>query len=86
MMKCLIIAAGRGHRLSTKDDAKPLIPLLALPLIERIVLTTRKGGLTDFYVVTGYNAEKVESFLDGLSHSRKIKITHITNETTAHIV
>ncbi|MBW2038647.1 MAG: NTP transferase domain-containing protein, partial [Deltaproteobacteria bacterium] len=79
-MKCLIIAAGRGSRLSTKVDSKPLIPLLGLSLIERVILTAKKGGLTDFYVVTGYNGEKVRKYLNRFSQSRNINITHITNE------
>ena len=79
-MKCLIIAAGKGTRLSSKGDSKPLIPLLGLALIERVILTANKAGLTDFYVVTGYNSEKVKRFLDGFSQSRDININHITNE------
>jgi CDP-L-myo-inositol myo-inositolphosphotransferase len=79
-MKCLIIAAGQGRRLSAKGDSKPLIPLLGLSLIERVILTANKAGLTDFYVVTGYNGEKVRCFLDRFSQRRNIKITHITNE------
>jgi len=79
-MKCLIIAAGQGRRLSAKGDSKPLIPLLGLPLIERVILTANKAGLTDFYVVTGYNGEKLRCFLDRFSLRRNIKITHITNE------
>ena len=79
-MKCLIIAAGRGSRISSRGDSKPLIPLLGLSLIERVILTAKKSGLTDFYVVTGYNGEKVRQYLDRFSQSRNINITHITNE------
>ena len=82
-MKCLIIAAGRGSRLTTKGakgDSKPLTPLLGLYLIERVILTAKKSGITDFYVVTGYNGEKVRRFLDSLSHSRGVRITHIIND------
>ncbi len=79
-MKCLIIAAGQGTRLSAKGDSKPLISLLGLSLIERVILTAKKGGLTDFYVVTGYNGEKVRRFLDRFSQRRDIKITHIIND------
>jgi|Deesub1362A_J573_1020465.scaffolds.fasta_scaffold00168_33 CDP-L-myo-inositol myo-inositolphosphotransferase len=78
-MKCLIIAAGRGSRLSMRGDSKPLISFLGLSLIERVILTAREAGLTDFYVVTGYNGEKVRHFLDALAHKRNIKITHIIN-------
>jgi len=79
-MKCLIIAAGRGSRLSSRGDSKPLVPLLGLSLIERVVLTAQKNGLTDFYVVTGYNGDKVRDYLSRFSHRRSIHITHITNE------
>ncbi|MBW1691262.1 MAG: NTP transferase domain-containing protein [Deltaproteobacteria bacterium] len=78
-MKCLIIAAGRGSRLSSKGDSKPLVPLLGLSLIERVILTAQKSGLTDFYVVTGYNGEKVRHYLNRFSQRRNIHITHITN-------
>lgn len=80
LVRCLIIAAGRGSRLSSRGDSKPLIPLLGLSLIERVILTAKKSGLTDFYVVTGYNGEKVKQYLDRFSQSRNINITHITNE------
>ena len=53
--KCLIIAAGKGSRMSGKGDSKPLIPLLGLSLIERVILTVNNSGIDDFYVVTGYN-------------------------------
>ncbi len=80
MMKCLIIAAGLGSRLSKKGDSKPLVSLLGLSLIERVILTAKKSGLTSFYVVTGYNGEKVRQYLNQFSKSRNIKITHIINE------
>jgi choline kinase len=80
LMKCLIIAAGLGSRLSSRGDSKPLIPLLGLSLIERVILTAKKSGLTSFYVVTGYNGEKVRQYLNRFSQSRNITVTHITNE------
>ncbi|HEC79664.1 MAG TPA: nucleotidyltransferase, partial [Firmicutes bacterium] len=75
-----MIAAGQGSRLSIKKEPKPLTPLLGIPLIERVILTAEKGGLSDFYVVSGYNGEKVRSFLDSFSRKRDIKITHIIND------
>ena len=79
-MKFLIIAAGRGSRLAQIGDSKPLIPLLGLPLIERVILTGQKCGFSDFYIVTGYNGQKVRSFLDKMAPRRNIKITHVINE------
>jgi len=79
-MKCLIIAAGKGSRLSTRGTSKPLVSLLGLTLIERVILTAKRSGITNFYVVTGHNGEKVRLFLDDFSRERNIKITHIINE------
>jgi NDP-sugar pyrophosphorylase family protein len=52
-MKCLIIAAGKGSRLRQQGDSKPLIPILGLPLIERVIRSAIEAGADDFYVVTG---------------------------------
>jgi len=79
-MKCLIIAGGKGSRLSKRGDSKPLVPLLGLSLIERVILTASKSGFDDFYVVTGYNGEKVRQHLTKFSQVRNIKINHINNE------
>ena len=79
-MRCLIIAAGKGTRLAHKGDPKPLVRLLGLSLIERVILTAKKCGLTDFYVVTGHKGEMVRSYLDKFSQERNVRISHITNE------
>jgi CDP-L-myo-inositol myo-inositolphosphotransferase len=64
----------------SKGDSKPFVLLLGLSLIERVILTAKKSGLSDFYVVTGYNGEKIRQYLDRFNQSRNINITHITNE------
>ena len=79
-VKCLILAAGKGTRLSARGDSKPLVSLLGLSLIERTILTAQSCGLTEFYVVSGYNGQKVRDFLDKFSRQKNIKITHIINE------
>ena len=79
-MKCLIIAAGRGSRLSTESEPKPLIPLFGIPLIERIIRLVHETGIDDFYVITGYEAEKTQTFLENLAQHINIKITTIHND------
>jgi len=79
-MKCLIIAAGEGSRLSHRGDSKPLVHLLELPLIERVILTAKGAGLSDFYVVTGYNGENLRNHLDQFSQDKNLKINHLLNE------
>ncbi len=78
-MKCLIIAAGEGSRLSNRGDSKPLIPLLELPLIERVILNANGASITNFYIVTGYNGEKLRNHLDRFAQNRDLKITHLIN-------
>ncbi|MBA7519614.1 Bifunctional IPC transferase and DIPP synthase [subsurface metagenome] len=79
-MKCLIIAAGEGSRLSNRGNSKPLVLLLGLPLIERVILTAKGAGLSDFYVVTGYNGEKLRNHLDTFSQDKDLKINNLINE------
>lgn len=78
-MKCLIIAAGKGSRLRLTGDSKPLIPILGVPLIERVIRFARESGADDFYVVTGYQGEHVRTFLKGLTDRTGIPITAIVN-------
>jgi NDP-sugar pyrophosphorylase family protein len=53
IVKCLIIAAGRGYRLRKVGDSKPLIPVLGVPLIERVIRAALKARADDFYVTVG---------------------------------
>jgi choline kinase len=79
-IKCLIIAAGKGSRLQRKGDSKPLIPILGIPLIERVIRSALEVGADDFYVVTGCRGEHVRAFLDRLTDRLGIRITSIVNQ------
>ena len=78
-MKWLIIAAGEGTRLRRQGPHKPLIPLLGIPLIERVVRTGMEAGAGSFLVVTGYQAEALSNFLRGLSEKLRVPIDTIHN-------
>jgi len=80
-MKALIIAAGRGSRFNeiTKDIPKALIPLLGLPLIERVILTTKEAGINEYVIVVGYLGEKIKAIL-GNGDRFRVKINYIENE------
>ncbi|GJL78743.1 MAG: hypothetical protein NPINA01_17320 [Nitrospinaceae bacterium] len=78
--KCLIIAAGKGLRLRSRGDSKPLTPIFGVPLIERVVLTAMEAGANEFFVVTGYQADPLKAFLEDLSHRLGVRITPIDNE------
>ena len=79
MRKCVIIAAGRGMRLSERGPSKPLVRLLGMPLIERTIRTAARSGLTDFYVVIGYRAEEIRAFLADLGTRMDVRITPVVN-------
>ena len=79
-MKCLIIAAGKGSRLWHKGKSKPLIPILGVPLIERVIRSAMHAEIDDFCVVTGYRGDRVRHFLDGLARRCRVRITHIIND------
>ena len=79
-MKCLIIAAGKGSRLQQRGDSKPLIPILGIPLIERVIRDAMEAGADEFYVVIGYQGERVRLFLERLAERLAIRITPLVND------
>ncbi|MEE8369158.1 MAG: NTP transferase domain-containing protein [Dehalococcoidia bacterium] len=78
-VKCLILAAGDGGRMSGICASKPLLSVAGLTLIERSIATAQQAGITEFYVVTGNQAERLEAFLAELSRRRCVRITAIRN-------
>jgi choline kinase/phosphatidylglycerophosphate synthase/phosphoglycolate phosphatase-like HAD superfamily hydrolase len=78
---CVILAAGRGSRLAGGAGLKPLLPVLGLPLLERTIVTASEAGLSEFFVVTGCQAPRLESFLSELGLRRNLEISAIRNET-----
>jgi choline kinase len=78
-MECLIIAAGRGSRFGD-IQSKPLLTVRGRPLIEWVISAAMGAGIRTFRVVTGYAAEKVESYLEGLARQKKIVISFIRND------
>ena len=79
-MKCLIIAAGKGSRLRKRGNSKPLIPILGIPIIERVIRSAIKAGVSDLCVVSGYEGEKIRSFLDRLAPGLGVEINHVVND------
>jgi CDP-L-myo-inositol myo-inositolphosphotransferase len=79
-MKCLIIAAGKGSRLQPWGESKPLIPILGIPLIERVIRAAREAGADEFYVVTGYQGDRVRDFLERLAERLAFRVTFLVND------
>lgn len=79
-MRCLIIAAGQGSRLRQKAESKPLVPLLGTPLIEHVIDAARRGGVNEFFVVSGYQGELLRKHLDAVALRDEVPIHHIVND------
>ena len=79
-MNCLIVAAGQGTRLREKGESKPLIRVKGVPLIERVINCARRGGVDNFYVVSGYRGEDLRAELDKFSAREHIPLFHVINE------
>jgi len=78
-LKALILAAGEGTRLRPIGDTKPLVQLLGLELIERVILTAKKSGIKEFFIVIGYHGEKIRNHLsDGKKYG--VKIQYVQND------
>ncbi len=78
-MKALIISAGEGSRFRERGGKTPkqLNSLFGLTLLERVVLSAKRAGVRDFFIVTGYKAEKIEQALgNGGKYGVKIKYIH----------
>ena len=75
----LIVAAGQGIRLREIAVSKPLALLNGVPLIERVISTAHAAGVEEFVVVTGYERERLEQFLAGLTVRRSIPVTPVFN-------
>jgi 1L-myo-inositol 1-phosphate cytidylyltransferase len=76
-MNCLIIAAGHGSRLRDISPSKPLTPVAGVPLIEHVARAAALGGATAFTIVTGHEAERLETFLADLSERLGLPIHSI---------
>jgi len=77
--QALILAAGLGRRQKENGTTKPLISLLGLTLIERIILTAKKAGISDFLIVVGHNGDKIRR---KLADGRKlgVKLDYVVND------
>ncbi len=63
--RALVLAAGQGTRLGNHTP-KPLFRLLGVPLLARTLFTLEQAGITDAYVVLGYEAEAIRQAIERL--------------------
>ena len=58
---CVILAGGRGKRMSSLDTHKTCFPVAGIPAIVRALDTHKKAGISRFMVVVGQMADQVMS-------------------------
>lgn len=70
-VKALITAAGKGRRFGavTRATNKCLLHVNGEPLIHHILKRFKKLGMRDIYIVTGYQAHRIERCLDRQARS-----------------
>ncbi len=63
-MKAMILAAGRGTRVQplTNTLAKPMLPILGVPVMELIILRLKENGFKDIVINTAYLSETIEDY------------------------
>jgi choline kinase len=72
----IILAAGQGSRLRSREPYKPLCPVGGVPLLEWAIEGLAQAGISRVIVVTGYGAEAVEAHLLARSWPAEVEIGH----------
>jgi len=86
-MKAVIIAAGKGKRLSpiTSTTPKPMIPIGGKPLLEHSILSLREVGITEILIIVGYRENIIKDYFGDGINKFNVKIDYIYLGT-AHAV
>ena len=87
-MKALILAAGTASRLRplTNNQPKCMLPVGEMTIIERTISNILHYGIDEFYIVTGFMADKLQTFVS--QKFPNVQISYIHNpvyDTTNNI-
>jgi NDP-sugar pyrophosphorylase family protein len=78
-MKAIILCAGYGTRMEpyTKTYQKVMIPIHGKPILEYLIQSIKKSGISDFIIVVGYKKDQVMNyFYDGKKFGINIEYVH----------
>lgn len=76
----LIIAAGKGSRIEEIGSPKPLIKINDKALIDYVILSMKKAGIREIFVVVGYKSDEIKSYLENVYNKSEISIKFIQND------
>lgn len=89
-MKAIILAAGEGLRCRplTLTRSKVMLPIANRPILEHVIGSLEKNGITDIILIVGYKKERImDYFEDGLNFGVKIKYVEQKAQLgTAHAI
>jgi len=76
-LKAIILAGGRGKRLSPITDYVPksLVPIRNIPIIEWQIKYLKKYGINEIIICTGYKTKLIEHYLSVKNMEIKIKFS-----------
>lgn len=86
-MKAVILAGGRGTRISEESilKPKPMIEIGGRPILWHIMKIYSKSGVTDFIICTGYKGYMIkEYFANYFLHNADMTFDVANNSVTVH--
>ncbi len=80
-MKAVILAAGEGSRLRplTNHRPKPMLSVGNKPLLESVIESVAKAGVTEIILIVGYRRERIQNYF-GDGDNWDIEITYAVQE------
>ncbi len=77
-MKCVILAGGKGSRLSeyTKNTPKPMVKIGGKPILDHIINYYIHYGVKEFFIAAGYKANIIKKYYKN-KNNQNIKINVI---------
>jgi len=63
-LKAIILAAGEGNRMRplTYTRPKAMLPIANRPMLEHLLIETKKAGIKEFIFIIGYHDEQVRDY------------------------
>lgn len=78
-MKYVILAAGKGSRLASQSEFKPLTPVAGKPLISHVADAVNRLNIKEIIIVLGYQAEALKARLQNLFAQHPVPVTYVYN-------
>lgn len=85
-MKAGIIAAGEGSRLKSEgiEVPKPLVPVNGVPLIERLLRSFMRHGISEVVCIVNEQSLEVKRFVEGLGLNIPVRFVVQTTPSSMH--